>query len=193
MKLLTTFNRPKAGIYSELGLAYMKCGNIALAIDYLTVANVLAKEENLGRDYTDLILRLKGYISEFDVKPSFKMREEEFDYGDVSDFYGIDNFAEINEFITNSGLDVESACQILLLPAEKVELIKLIYAREFYFIGDFEKGDAFVNSVEKSKNKTQRIIELMNEIRKSKMFYKNRQREIEIPLVRSLTPNKKNS
>ena len=134
--MLQNLNNSRSNIYAKLGLSFMKCFRIDLAIDYLTIANFLAKEENSGYDYSDLILRLKGYITKDDSKPLFKMTQEEFDYSDINDYYGIDNFEEINEFISNSGLDVESACKELNMTSEETDIVILLFAREFYCQGN---------------------------------------------------------
>lgn len=190
-QLLQFFNEPRATIYSELGLAYMKKQNIPLAIDYLTIATELAKKENVDLDFSDLILVLKGEIKKSERKPNFKMSQKDFNYNDVNNFYGIDNFEEINSYIVDSGLDVESACQQMSMIPEQIDIIKLIYAREFYIQGNFEKGDLFLKSVEKSKNKTKVTNQLFDEIRKNKRFYQNRQLEEPRPVVLSLIPKKK--
>lgn len=119
------------------------------------------------------------------------MSQKDFDYSDVNNFYGIENFDEINSFIASSGLDVESACQQMGMTPEQIDIIKLIYAREFYIQGNFEKGDLFLNSVEKSKNKTKITVKLFDEVRRNKRFYQNRQIEEPRQLALSLITKKK--
>lgn len=191
LQLLQLFNEPRAISYSKLGLAYMKKFNIPLAIDYLTIATALAKKEDVDLDFSDLILSLKGEVEKDDRKPRFKMSQDDFDYSDVNNYYGIDNFEEINSYIVDSGLDVESACQQMDMTPEQIDIIRLIYAREFYIQGNFDKGDSFLNSVEKSKNKTKVTKKLFDEIRRNKRFYQNRQIEEPRPLVLSLVAKKK--
>lgn len=188
-ELLQYLKEPYANIYSKLGLAYMKKHNIKLAIDYLTVATIFSKEKNLNLDFSDLILKLKGEINIEDVKPTFKMKEQEFNY--IKSFYGIENFYEINDYISKSGLDVETACKQIGLSPEKTNLIKIIYAREFYTQGNFKKGDLFLTAVERSKSKTKETIQLLNELRANKKFYQNRtEAEETIPLTLSLVPKR---
>ncbi len=191
LQLLQLFDNPRSIIYSKLGFAYMKKMQIPLAIDYLTIATDLAKKENINFDFSDLIARLKGDIKEEDVKPHFQMTQKDFDYSDVSDYYGIDNFVEINNFIIESGLDVESACEQLGLSSEKIDIIKLIYAREFYMQGYYNKGDLFLKSVERSKHKTTETKRIFKEIEKNKLFYQNRKNDNNIELVLALLPKKK--
>lgn len=191
LQLLQVFNEPRAITYSALGLAYIKKGNISLAIDYLTIATSLARKEKTDFDYSDLISRLKGDIPQADAKPRFKMSQKDFDYSDVNNYYGIDDFEKINSYIVSSGLDVESACQQMDMTPEQIDIIRLIYAREFYIQRKFDKGDLFLKSVEKSKNKTKVTNELLDEIRRNKRFYQNRQVEESRPLVLTLMPQKK--
>lgn len=191
LQLLQLFDTPRAITYAKLGLSFMKKKNSRLAIDYLTVATDLAKKEKKNIDYSSLLLSLKGDISKDDLKPKVNMSLKDFNYNDVNDFYGIENFDVINSFITSSGLDVESACEQMGLNAEQINIIKLIYAREFYMQGDIVRGDLFLRSVERSKNKTKTTIRIFNEIKKNKKFYQNRRGEEPRQLVLSLLPQKK--
>ncbi len=147
LEVLPVFDKPSSYIYSKLGLSYMKNGDKLKAIDYLVVASAMAKKEGKSYDYSDLIMRLEDRIPEESVKPRFKMSEKELDYSDVSDYYGIENFEEINNYIIESGLDVESACRELGLTNEQIDTIKLIYAREFYTRANYEKGDLFLKEL----------------------------------------------
>lgn len=188
LKLLQNLNEPKSNIYSKLGLAYLKNRQKPLAIEYLTVANALVKKEKLSFDYSDLIAELKGEIQR--VKPQFKMTLKDFDYSGVDPHYGIKNFTQINSYIAESGLDVESACEQLGLTSEETDMVKLIYAKEFYTQGFEEQGDLFFRSFERSKHKTEATKKVFEEIRKNKRFYKNRQGDNPTELVLSLVPKK---
>lgn len=189
--LLQLFDEPRSVVYSKLGLAYMKKWQIPLAIDYLTIANALSKKEKVDFDYSGLIARLKGDISQEDAKPHFKMTQRDFNYSDVNNYYGIENFSEINAYIIESGLDVESACEQMGFTPEETDIVKLIYAREFYRQGNYDKGDLFLKSVERSKNKTKETRKIFEEVRKNKRFYQNRQGDTPTELVLSLVPKKK--
>lgn len=191
LQLLQFFDEPKAVTYYRIGLSYMMQRKTALAIDYLTIANALAKKEKLDNDYTDLIARLKGEIPKEDAKPFFRMTQSDFDYRDVNNYYGIENFSEINAYILETGLDVESACEQMGLTSEETDIVKLIYAREFYIQENNDKGDLFLKSVERSKNKTEKIREIFEEVRNNKRFYPNRQGDTSTELIFSLKPTKK--
>ncbi|MGM9834376.1 MAG: R3H domain-containing nucleic acid-binding protein [Bacilli bacterium] len=186
---LLQVGEPKAFIYANLGLAYMKKMEKDRAIDYLTIATQLSKQENGDFDFTELIASLNGLIDKEDKKPHFKMKTEDFD-NDIQNHYGIENLAEITSYILESGLDVKTACQELGMTDEQINIIRLIYAREFYSQGNYEKGDQFLKSVEKSKNKTKFTLKLFEEIRKNKRFYINRANEDSQQLVLTLQPQK---
>lgn len=192
--LLQVFNEPRSFIYFKIGMSYFKKKNKSLALDYLTIASAIAKKENRNVDYSNLFAKLRGgsLTEKEERKPTFVMSQKDFNYHDVNDYYGIENFAQINSYINESGLDVETACNQLGLASETINLIKLIYAREFYTQGNYTKGDLFFKSVEKSKEKTKEVIQIMEEIRKNKRFYKNRQGEDLLQLSLTLIPKEKN-
>ena len=186
--ILQTFREPKYFVYLYIGKIYVKKGNIDLAVDYLTVANELAKEENLDLNLTSFILNL---IKVSD--PMHKIVTEIKDFHDTDDYFGIDNFYEINDFIIVSRLDVESACKQLNMSYEQISIIKLIYAREYYLRGDFLNGDLFLNSVKRSNNKTATVRKILEEIIRTRKFYPNREiEENRSLLVLSLNPGNGN-
>ena len=172
---LLQFGTPKAFVYAKLGLAYMKKWNIDLSVNYLYIATELSKNEDRKYDFTELIASLRGEIDESDKKPRFKMKSE--DFANDTDNYGIDNFDNITTYMLETGLDVESACLQLGYSLEEIDIIKLIYAREYYSQGDFEKGDQFLKSVEMSNNKTKLTKRIFEEVRTNKKFYMNRTRD----------------
>lgn len=186
---LLQFREPKAFVYAKLGLAYLKKGNKKTAIDYFRVATQLSKKEKGEFDFTELVADLSGLIDRKDKKPRFRMSTEDFE-NDIENHYGIENLDEITSYILECGLDVESACKELGMTDEQIDIVRLIYAREFYSQGNYEKGEQFLNSVEKSKNKTKFTLKLFEEIRRNKRFYINRTNENPQKLVLTLKPRK---
>ena len=186
IKILETNAENKSSNYAMIGLSYMRQFDIDKAIEYLTVANYLAKQENSTRDYGDLLLRLKGEINKEDIKPFVRMQQKDFK-NDNDNFYGIKNFEELNTYICESGLDVESACRSLNMSEEDIDVVKLIYAREYYTLGNKEKGELFLKSYEKSKAKTNKTKSIYKYLQQNKKFYKNRfdgePRQISLKLV----------
>lgn len=173
IKILETNAENKSSNYAMIGLSYMRLFDIDKAIEYLTVANYLAKEEKSTRDFGDLILKLKGEIKKEDIKPKVIMQQKDFGNDNVK-FYGIENFEELNTYICESGLDVESACRSLNMSEEDIDVVKLIYAREYYTLGNKEKGELFFKSYEKSKAKTNKTKSIYRYLQQNKKFYKNR-------------------
>ena len=186
---LLQFGEPKAFVYAKLGLAYMKKWEKDIAIDYFTIATQLSKQEDGQFDFTELIASLNGLIDKEDKKPRFRMRTEDFG-NDIQNHYGIENLDEITSYILECGLDVETACQELGMTDEQIDTIRLIFAREFYSQGNYEKGDQFLKTVEKSKNKTKFTSKLFDEVRRNKRFYINRPSEKPQQLVLTLQPKK---
>lgn len=177
------YKEPKAWIYSKLGLAYMKNHNKDLAIDYLTVATELAKQEGLNYDFVELIAYLKGWldIPIEDRKVIFKMTEDEFEY-DTNQSYGLENIEELSKLIS-SGISLEEACIKLDFSDQQKAIAYLITAKECYIQENFLLGDSYFKKAEKMKNKSKSIIKLLEEIKVNKKFYKNRKKEDYKPLI----------
>lgn len=185
---LLEFGEPKAWIYAKLGLAYMKKFDKDTAIDYLTIATALAKEEQTDFDFTELIASLKGLIDPEDKKPRVRMTTDDFG-NDVNEYYGIDNIEEIVELVS-TGFSIEEACQNVGLDEEQISVVSLIFARECYSQCNYSLGDQYLKKVEKTKNKTKFITSLFEEIRRNKRFYKNRIDESHQSLILNPKPRK---
>lgn len=184
---LLEFGEPKAWVYAKLGLAYMKKFDKDTAIDYLTIATALAKEEQTDFDFTELIASLKGLIDPEDKKPRIKMTTDDFG-NDTENYYGIENIYELAELIA-SGMNIDDACITLGLNDEQKAIATLILARENYTQENYVIGDQYLKKVERTKNKTKFVSSLFEEIRRNKRFYKNRIDEGQKRLI--LTPKSK--
>lgn len=184
---LLEIGEPKAWIYAKLGLAYMKRSDKNTAIDYLTIATALSKEEQTDFDFTELIASLKGLINPEDKKPRIKMTTDDFG-NDTENYYGIENINEFAELV-NSGSNIDDACITLGLNDEQKAIATLVLARESYAKGNYTIGDQYLKKVERSKNKTKFVISLFEEVRKNKRFYRNRVDENYKPLVLNLKKN----
>ena len=167
---------PRYYVYSLLGLAYYKKGDLKRAIDYLVVADYLAKKENSQHDYLDLIGHLREKVNGND--------EVRID----NKFFGIKDFNKINKEIMASGEDVDTACTKMGMLPETRSLIKLIYAKCFYASGDIEKGDDFFQSVFDLKIKSTKIEKLLNTVQKNRDFCQKQREYSSIPLSLSLAP-----
>ena len=94
--------------------------------------------------------------------------------GKDNELEGFPNFDDIINYIEQNKLDLETAGKELNLSNEQVDLIKLIFAREFYKQGDMEKGNYYLNSVEKTRGKTSEVTRLCLEARTNKKFFQYR-------------------
>ncbi len=184
---LLEFGEPKAWVYAKLGLAYMKKFDKDTAIDYLTIATELAKEEQSDLDFTDLIASLRDLIDPEDKKPRVKMSTEDFS-NDTENYYGIESMHELAELIL-SGMNIDEACASLELNDEQKAIATLVLARECYLQENYTIGDQYLKKVEKTKNKTKFVISLFEEVRKNKRFYRNRADKNHKPLILTLKQN----
>lgn len=167
--------------YAKIGLSYFKLHDYKKAIKYLTIANEMARAKGKRNvDYGDLLAKLKGEVDFFDFKPTFKMKETDFE----RDTYGIENIDEIIDLII-AGAD-SKAFQRFDLTDEKICYIKLVVASSCYAALEYNIGDRLVMEVEKSKNKTPKIKKMLTRVRKDKPFYKNRVSAKDKELVLSL-------
>ena len=157
------------------------------AIDYLTIATALAKEEQSDFDFTELIASLRGLIDPEDKKPRVKMTTNDFG-NDTENYYGIENIYELTELIV-SGMNIDEACTTLGLNDEQKAIATLILARESYIQENYAMGDQYLKKVERTKNKTKFVSSLFEEVRRNKRFYRNRVEEGQKRLI--LTPKSK--
>lgn len=184
---LLRFGTPSILVYVKLGSAYMRKYDKEKAIEYFSIATHLSKEENGEFDFTELIENLKCSIR----KPKFEMQISDFTNDDK--YYGIENIDEITNYIMTSNLDVESACEKLGMNIEQIDIIRLIYAREYFSHGYNAKGEEFLKVVEKRKNKSLFVKKILDEIRKNKKIYSNRPSENSWQLKLTLKPRSCNS
>lgn len=191
LKQTFVLKSPKSFVYAYIGLSYLKIQNMNQAIKYLTVATELSKTEDKKYNFEELIAKLKGKkISvdkdkDEDVKPYVEINENIF-MEEKDKYYGIKNFEEIAYLVFHDGIDINTACLIFFLRDEQINIVKLIFAREYYSQKNYEFGDKLLKIVESSNNKTSFVINLLDEIRKNKKFYCNRNHGNEGRLVLSL-------
>ncbi len=173
---LLSVGTPNEYIYAKLGISYLKTSRLNLAIDYLTVATELSFEKGTDLDFSELIaqLRKEKNIEEIERKPKVKMNVTSF-ANDIDEYYGIDNVEGIANLVA-SGLDVKDACEQFNLTAEQMVIVLLIFARECYLQNNFTLGDYYFNKAERSKDKTPFLHQLLDNVRRNKKFYANRDR-----------------
>ncbi len=154
---------PNSFIYAQLGLAYMKVFNLEVAIQYLTVANLLNEDKKF--DYSKLIESLKQSLNQ----------EQAFDFkSELNEYYGLKNIEKVFEML-KKGDSIEIISQNLEFNEEEFNLVNLIIAREYYFIGNYLMGDNYLKKVLKANNKSLNVRNILEEIKQNKKFYKNRE------------------
>ena len=153
---------PNSYIYAQLGLAYMKTFNLDIAVEYLTVANLLS--DNKKFDYSKLINSLKQSLNQ----------ENSLDFkSELNEYYGLRNIEKVFEML-KKGDSIETISQNLEFNEEEYNLVNLIIAREYYFIGNYLMGDNYLKKVLKDNNKSLNVRNILEEIIQNKKFYKNR-------------------
>ena len=169
----------------KIAFCYYYLHNNDRAIDYFTLANHLAKEHNKNCDFTGIILKLQQKDNNKSLndeeKPFFELDESIFT--SENNFYGI-NFISLHEKIMANNSDIKNTCESLKMSEEDICIVYLIYAREFYLRGNVRIGDTFIKAVEQVTNKTNRVLNILNEIRNGKKLYlqKNSTLDIELSL-----------
>ena len=140
----------------------MKIFKLDIAVEYLTVANLLSDNKKI--DYSKLIESLKFSLNQ----------EKSFDFkSELDEYYGISNIKNIFQMLKN-GYSIENISQELELNEEQLNLVNLIIAREYYSLSNFTIGDMYLKKVLNAKNKSLNVKKILEEINQNKKFYKNR-------------------
>ena len=176
-KLLLVLRRaasPKSEVYGLLGLSYAVVGEVEKSNDYIRISNYLNNE----RDYNEVKLEKTRERVEKEMKKDRKNYYNQFNCDSEKkvhiDRLSIPNFDEIIGYIEKNQKDIETAGKELGLSNEQIDIIKLIFAREFYKQGDIEKGNYYLNTVEKTRGKTSDVTRLCLEARTNKLFFQYR-------------------
>lgn len=167
---LLELRKPPTFVYAKLGLAYLKKMEQELAIDYLTVATDLSRQERGTFDFSEMIDSLRGKRP-YKKRVHLKMSTVEF-MDNKKEYYGIDVEAIVK--LISKGHSLEDACQMMNFTEEQKQLTFLIFAKEHYSLGEISFGDQFMKKVERAKNKSKRVSDLWRSIQKNKQFYQNR-------------------
>ena len=154
---------------ARLGLICLNLNYINWSIEYLTFATELSEKFNNDFDFTALLSKLTkkdNEINEVKYKVEFNYSE----FTNDNNYDDIDNIDEISTMVSK-GNSIKEVCESFNMNDEQICLVYLFYVREYYMNGDYEIGDKILKYVEQSQNKTEKVISLMNDIRKNKKFY----------------------
>lgn len=167
-QLLKT-DMPNIYVYIRLGLSYMKNHQNDLAIDYLTVANELAKEQDLELDFSALIAKLKdNYLNE-ETKPRSRITLAHFEE-QIDEKYGIENI----EKMLTSKMNIHQISKQLGFSEEEKTLVELILAKKYYTRGQTTLGNQYLKLAERGKNKPEFLKDQVEEVSTNKKYYKYR-------------------
>ena len=95
-------------------------------------------------------------------------------YASERDTYGLDSFEDIIGYALQNKIDLVRACKDFGFDDEKIDLLRLIYARELYKDGMIKEGDVVLSSVDGSPKKTPLVKDVLNTVRSRKQFYQHR-------------------
>lgn len=154
-------------VYARIGLSYLKLKQKGLALSYLIVSNELNKSLGKNYNFDAIISSLMGE----EEKHSPKIEEDIFDEKEPSN---IDNLDEILDKIINKKYNIEEVQKEYGLSINDLNIVKLSLAKEYYKKALYTNGDKFVKEVEKQKDKSKEVKRFIDEIKKNKLFYKNR-------------------
>lgn len=174
IEIYTTLSRlgvPKANIYARLGFCYYYTGNRNLAIDYLTVATDLGKQNNDDSfDFTDMINDLK-MLDIDEVKPAVEFGVSEFKEDDCNDT--IEDIEQIADDLC-SGMSLSDICSQRGLNNQQKSIILITLAKEHYIQGNNEVGDKYLRIVERTKNKSEQVKKMLQNVTQNKKLYQNK-------------------
>jgi len=165
-----------AYIYVKLGLSYLNLSNINEAIKYLTIATELNKKDPKGKptyDFTELLTNIKNnkFTKNIEIEDTIIFTTR---FGDkINNNCGITQIEEIAYYLKEENLSLKEISKKLSLTEEQIQLLKLIFARDYYVEEMYTEGDKLLHAVEKSKNKTNKVNKFLSEVRNNKKFYKN--------------------
>lgn len=171
--LLLKLGTPRDVTYGRYGLTLLKLRRKNEALDCLKVATIMSKDKGGKLDYTDIIDNIENDANVIEKKAKIEM-----DVTDFNDNTELDVSSEIvNDIIglmQENELSIFDACTKLNLTLEQINYIKLVYARDCYYLGNIKEGDIYLKQVEKSKNKTPEVKKLFKELQLSKKYYSSR-------------------
>ena len=181
-RLLLQIGTPRDKTYGEYGLTLLKLHRRREAIPYLQVATMVSKEYGGNIDYSDLLLELDKTIPESQKKPRVRMNEDDFSEKKTFDLE-LDYLNDLIALVREDELDLEEAMDRLGLDENNKNIVRLIYAKDCYYIKDYKLGDIELKKVIKSKDKSNTVKKLLNEVTVNKKYYKNRYNKEENQLV----------
>ena len=138
----------------------------------MKVATILSKEQGDKYDFSELIEKIEFPIERENRKPKVEVNENEFE--DKQDSLLTNELInDIIGLLAEGEFTIEDICKKLGLNEDETNYIKLIYARDCYYLGNDSVGDKYFKQVTKSK-KSDKVKDLYKEMLVDKNYYHNR-------------------
>jgi len=95
----------------------------------------------------------------------------------TNEYFGITKIEEISIMVNDMEMPITEACTKCGLNEEETSIVRLIFARDCYTQGFFEKGDKLFKIVERSKDKSPRLKQAITDVRSNRPFYMYRDKK----------------
>lgn len=157
----------------RMGVCHKRLGHDRVAYHLISLANEMAFDLKTGKDYTTLLKRL--FPEDEAVEKSILGNKNNVsieEFYQKNNTYGIASIDELSQMISQEKIPVEEACQQLHLNKEEVNIVKLICARDCFLEDNYEQGNKYLQQVEQSKDKTEKVKRILKEITNNKKIYK---------------------
>ena len=156
-------------VYIKLGLAHTKLKNYDIEKDYITLAIHLLKESPTKTYLLETLEKLeRKEETNIDEKTYVVISEDEFLKRELN------NIENIIYELLKEGNNLLEIINSLKLNEEEILLAKIIQAQIYYENEFYTLGDKELKQVERSKNKTGKIITELTQTRKDKKLFKHR-------------------
>lgn len=96
-------------------------------------------------------------------------------YRSESKNYGVTKYNSVVKYAIDHNLDLETAGDVFGLTDEQKDFVKLMQARDLYKNGLIKQGDAHLNRVTETRDKSEEVMIALEEIRHKKDFYQYRE------------------
>lgn len=96
-------------------------------------------------------------------------------YRSESRNYGVTNYNSVIKYAADYNVDLETAGDVFGLTDEEKDFVKLMQARDLYKNGLIKQGNALLNRVTETPNKSEEVVNALEEIRHKKEFYQYRE------------------
>ncbi|MBQ2873463.1 MAG: hypothetical protein IJE89_05640 [Bacilli bacterium] len=171
LRLLTSMELANSKICEMIGLCYLHLNELDESLKYLRYSKQLQKKFLTNRFGIDKIIDLLEQEPNDGVKQKIDTLLTKYDDEVIN--FNIQKLEEIASYMKENNMTFEEGIEKFELVPMQVLIIKLIYAKYYYMEGMTLSADKLLQEVEKTKNKSQPVVTLLNEVREKKIFYQN--------------------